>query len=165
MWYPRLPVSSRGQKSVAIWFVYTTVKDKAQGLAIGRALVEERLAACISLWEGMTSIYRWQGAVEEASEAVLAKTTEPQLQALVERVKALHSCIRAALFFPLQEHCDGFGNQVETAIFAQWFHWLTDTLHYGRWDAGAGEVDRSETRSPLRFLTEHPKCDAGLTCR
>jgi periplasmic divalent cation tolerance protein len=88
-----LPASLvEGPRGVSIWFVYITVKDKAQGLAIGRALVEERLAACINLWEGMTSVYRWQGAVEQASEAVLiAKTTEPQLPAIIKRVKALHT--------------------------------------------------------------------------
>jgi periplasmic divalent cation tolerance protein len=74
------------------WFVYITAKDKAQALTIGRALVEERLAACINVWDGMTSVYRWQGALEEATEAVLiAKTTESQIPAIVDRVKALHS--------------------------------------------------------------------------
>jgi periplasmic divalent cation tolerance protein len=77
---------------MATWFVYITAKDKAQALAIGRTLVEERLAACVNVWDGMTSIYRWEGAIEEASEAVLvAKTTEPHLPALAARVKALHT--------------------------------------------------------------------------
>jgi periplasmic divalent cation tolerance protein len=77
---------------MASWFVYITAKDKAQALTIGRALVEERLAACINVLDGMTSVYRWEGAVEEATEAVLiAKTTEPHLPALTARVKELHS--------------------------------------------------------------------------
>jgi periplasmic divalent cation tolerance protein len=77
---------------MASWFVYITAKDKAQALHIGRSLVEERLAACINVWDGMTSVYRWEGAVEEASEAVLiAKTTERQVAAIVERVKGLHT--------------------------------------------------------------------------
>ena len=77
---------------MATWFVYITAKEKTQALAIGRALVEERLAACINVLDGMTSVYRWEGAVEEASEAVLiAKTTEPLLPALIARVKELHT--------------------------------------------------------------------------
>jgi periplasmic divalent cation tolerance protein len=77
---------------MAIWFVYITAKDKSQALAIGHILVEERLAACVNLWDGMTSIYRWEGAIEQASEAVLiAKTQESLVQALTERVKCLHS--------------------------------------------------------------------------
>jgi periplasmic divalent cation tolerance protein len=78
--------------AMASWFVYITAKDKAQALTIGRALVAERLAACINVWEGMTSVYRWEGAVEEATEAVLiAKTSESQIPAIVDRVKELHS--------------------------------------------------------------------------
>jgi len=78
--------------AMASWFVYITAKDKAQALTIGRALVAERLAACINVWEGMTSVYRSEGAVEEATEAVLiAKTTESQIPAIVDRVKELHS--------------------------------------------------------------------------
>jgi periplasmic divalent cation tolerance protein len=77
---------------MASWFVYVTAKDKQQALAIGRALVEERLAACINVLDGMTSVYRWEGAVEQASEAVLiVKTTEPHVEAIISRVKALHT--------------------------------------------------------------------------
>lgn len=76
----------------AIWFVYITAKEKAQALAIGRALVKDRLAACVNVLDAMTSVYRWEGAIEEASEAVLiAKTTEPHVAAIAARVQALHS--------------------------------------------------------------------------
>lgn len=72
--------------------VYMTASDKAEAQRIGRALVEERLAACANILDGMTSIYRWQDEVCEDSETVLiAKTTEAQATALTERVKALHS--------------------------------------------------------------------------
>jgi periplasmic divalent cation tolerance protein len=77
---------------MAAWFVYITAKDKSQALQIGRALVEEHLAACINVWDGMHSIYRWEGAVEEASEAVLmVKTSELRVPEIVDRVKALHT--------------------------------------------------------------------------
>lgn len=74
------------------WFVYITAKDKSQALEIGRRLVEEHLAACINVLDGVTSVYRWEGAVEQASETVLiVKTTEPQVPAVIERVKGLHT--------------------------------------------------------------------------
>ncbi len=80
---------------MATWFVYITAKEKTQALAIGRALVEERLAACINVLDGMTSVYRWEGAVEEASEAVLiAKTTEPLLPALIVAREGARTRIR-----------------------------------------------------------------------
>jgi len=72
--------------------VYITAKDKAQALSIGRALVEERLAACVNVIDGMTSIYRWEGEINEDGEAVLiAKTSADKFEALAERVKQLHT--------------------------------------------------------------------------
>ncbi len=77
---------------MAAVLVYMTAGDRAEAVRIGRVLVEERLAACANVLDGMTSIYRWQGEVYEDGEAVLiAKTTEAQADALTERVKALHS--------------------------------------------------------------------------
>lgn len=64
-------------------------RDTARGLA--RTLVEERLAACVQLLPEMMSIYRWQGAVEEASEVqLLIKTAAARLDALAARVRTLH---------------------------------------------------------------------------
>lgn len=71
---------------------YITAGSRDEALRIGRALVEERLAACANVLDGMTSVYRWNGAVEEAPEAVLiAKTRAALFDRLAERVRALHS--------------------------------------------------------------------------
>jgi len=71
---------------------YITAKDKPQALSIGRALVEERLAACVNVIDNMTSIYRWEGEISEDCEAVLiAKTSSDKFDALTERVKELHT--------------------------------------------------------------------------
>ena len=60
--------------------------------ALGRALVAERLAACVNVVPGVHSIYRWEGKVQADDEALLViKTNETQLAALTERVKTLHS--------------------------------------------------------------------------
>jgi periplasmic divalent cation tolerance protein len=72
--------------------VYMTAGSIDEARRIGRALVEERLVACVNLIDGMKSIYRWQGADEEGSEVVIiAKTTAGRVGPLVERVRALHS--------------------------------------------------------------------------
>ena len=74
-----------------IAFVLTTVPDDDKGEAIARALVEERLAACVNVLGPMTSIYRWRGAVERESERqVIIKTTSARLPALQARLAALH---------------------------------------------------------------------------
>jgi periplasmic divalent cation tolerance protein len=73
-------------------FVYITAGSRDEAMRIGRTLVEERLAACVNILGGMTSIYRWQGAVETAEETVLvAKTRAGLFDRLTARVKELHS--------------------------------------------------------------------------
>ena len=63
--------------------------DTAQRLA--RILVEERLAACVSLLLGGVSTYRWQGRVEQATEVqLLAKTPADRRDALMARLAELH---------------------------------------------------------------------------
>ncbi len=72
--------------------VYITAANREEGRRIGRALVEERLAACVNLPAPHTAIYRWDGAIEEAEEqALIVKTTADRLEALGARVRALSS--------------------------------------------------------------------------
>ena len=70
---------------------YMTAGSVAEAKSIGRALVEERLAACVNIVPGMVSLYRWEGALEEAGEAVLiAKTRAEKFDALARRVAEIH---------------------------------------------------------------------------
>ncbi len=70
---------------------FVTAPDAETGARIARALVEERLAACVNLVPGVRSIYRWEGAVEDAAEVLLVvKTRADRTDALADRVKALH---------------------------------------------------------------------------
>jgi periplasmic divalent cation tolerance protein len=73
-------------------WVYMTAATPEEARRIGRALVEERLAACVNIIPGMTSFYRWQGNIDEGRETVLiAKTRQALVERLTARVKALHS--------------------------------------------------------------------------
>lgn len=73
-------------------FAYVTTKDREEALRIGKALVESRLAACANILDGMRSVYRWEGKVEEASETVLlVKTDGSRTQAVIDKVKEMHS--------------------------------------------------------------------------
>jgi periplasmic divalent cation tolerance protein len=72
--------------------IYITTYDKKEARKIGRTLVEEKLAACANIIDGMESIYRWKGKIEEARECILiAKTPYHNVDALTERVKEMHS--------------------------------------------------------------------------
>lgn len=63
--------------------VLTTLPADADGVAWARPLVEDRLAACVSVLPAMTSVYRWQEAVEEAREQqVIIKTTARHVDAV-----------------------------------------------------------------------------------
>jgi periplasmic divalent cation tolerance protein len=71
--------------------VLSTLPADERGPALARALVDERLAACVSLVPGVRSIYRWQGAVHDDGEALaIIKTTRARLPDLLARLPALH---------------------------------------------------------------------------
>lgn len=73
-------------------FVYITTKNKDEARSIGKKLVQEKLAACVNIVDGMESIYRWEGEIVEDNEAILiAKTPYHNVKELTERVKELHS--------------------------------------------------------------------------
>ncbi|MDE3059795.1 MAG: divalent-cation tolerance protein CutA, partial [Pseudomonadota bacterium] len=79
-------------------------------------LVEERLAACANIHEPVTSVYRWEGAVQQEQEIVLtAKTIEALIERAIAMVKSLHShqlpCIIA---YPV------------TRGFAPFMQWVAD---------------------------------------
>jgi periplasmic divalent cation tolerance protein len=77
--------------SVEYVVVMTTLPGDADGPAFGRALLNERLAACVNLLAPMESIYRWEGRVEQETERqVIIKTTRDRLNALWDRVRELH---------------------------------------------------------------------------
>jgi periplasmic divalent cation tolerance protein len=71
--------------------VLATAPDVETAKQIARCLVNERLVACVNVVGNVTSIYRWQGAVEETNEVLLVmKTVQDRVAALMARVKDLH---------------------------------------------------------------------------
>jgi periplasmic divalent cation tolerance protein len=71
--------------------IYVTASSVDQAKSIGEKLVEERLAACVNILPNMTSIYRWQGQLEQGAEVVMiAKTRESLVEAATARVRELH---------------------------------------------------------------------------
>ncbi len=112
-------------------FVYVTAADAEEARQIGLTVVRERLAACANVLGGMTSIFRWRGAVEESTEAVLImKTENDRLPQLIDRVKALHSyespCVVA---MPIAQGDAAF------------LHWIRDETREGRESTGLPDID------------------------
>ncbi|MCK6448991.1 MAG: divalent-cation tolerance protein CutA [Planctomycetes bacterium] len=71
--------------------VLVTAPNREVAERIARELVGRRLAACVNVLDGVTSIYRWQGAVEEAREVLLvAKTTAARYADFERALHELH---------------------------------------------------------------------------
>lgn len=70
----------------------TTLPPDQDADAFARALVSERLAACVNILPEMRSVYRWQGGIEQERERqVTIKTTQRRLAALWDRIRELHT--------------------------------------------------------------------------
>ena len=71
--------------------VLTTAPGPSEARRIARALVEERLAACANVLPGVTSIYWWEGELQEDGETLIVlKTTREGLEELEDRLAELH---------------------------------------------------------------------------
>jgi len=75
----------------AVWLVISTLPDEATARAVARELIERRVAACVNVMAPCWSAYRWQGAVDTATEVPLvAKVTAAGYPALEAALRALH---------------------------------------------------------------------------
>ena len=104
------------KSSEKLCWVYITAGSLEEAKNIGKKLVEQNLAACVNLFENMTSIYKWEDKLEEDQEVVMiAKTRKTFMPKLIEKVNRLHSydctCI---LELPIQGGNQEFLNWIET---------------------------------------------------
>jgi periplasmic divalent cation tolerance protein len=75
-----------------IVFAYITTKNKSEAKKIGKILLQEKLAACVNIFNNTSSMYCWKGNVKEVNESVLiAKTSQKLFSKLTKQVKAIHS--------------------------------------------------------------------------
>lgn len=82
---------SDGRSPAEAIVVLCTVAAAADAERIAHALVERRLAACVHALPRGTSVYRWQGAVEQAAEQQLViKTRADRFEALRAALVELH---------------------------------------------------------------------------
>jgi periplasmic divalent cation tolerance protein len=98
--------------------LYAVFADLAEAQAIGRQVVEERLAACVNILQPCRSIYRWEGAIETSSEVpALFKTTEDAADRLIARITELHSySVPALAVWPIAKLPAAYADWVEESI-------------------------------------------------
>jgi periplasmic divalent cation tolerance protein len=74
-----------------VCLVFVTGPDRESLVRIGRALVDERLAACVNVLPEVTSIFRWEGDIDVTGEALaMLKTTRDRFGQVCRRVSELH---------------------------------------------------------------------------
>ena len=75
----------------AVRVVLVSLPDAGAARVLARTLVDERLVACGSVVPGVTSVYRWEGELQEEPEVMLfLKTTDAALPDLLRRIPELH---------------------------------------------------------------------------
>ncbi len=71
--------------------VFSMVGSQEDAERIARTLVEERLAACVSIVPGLTSLYWWEGKISRDPEVLLIiKTSERAYERLEARLREIH---------------------------------------------------------------------------
>jgi periplasmic divalent cation tolerance protein len=77
--------------STDVYVVLCTLPPGEAAAGIARAVVEERLAACVSIMPGLRSIYTWDGAMQDdAEQLAILKTTADRFEELRARLLQLH---------------------------------------------------------------------------
>lgn len=103
---------------MSVLTIYAVFASAEEAERIGRAVIEERLAACINIFPPIRSIYRWKGALETADEvAAIFKTHHWRADALMARISELHSydvpCIVA---WPIDKIVGSYADWVENVV-------------------------------------------------
>jgi periplasmic divalent cation tolerance protein len=103
---------------VSIVSVYAVFGNAEEAERIGRAVVEERLAACINIIGNVRSIYRWDGEVQSADEvAAIFKTSAATANALIARIAALHSYeVPCIVTWPIDKILAAYADWVDDSV-------------------------------------------------
>ena len=98
--------------------LYVLFASAEEAERIGRAVVEERLAACVNILGPVRSIYRWKGATETADEvAAILKTTHVAADALIARIAGLHSYeVPCIVTWPIDKVLGSYADWIEQSV-------------------------------------------------
>ncbi|AFL73126.1 divalent-cation tolerance protein CutA [Thiocystis violascens] len=96
--------------------LFCACPDRETALALAERLVEERLAACVNLLPGVTSVYRWEGELQRESEVLLLiKTVRERVDPVIARLRQLHPYeVPEMIAVPITEGLDDYLSWVTT---------------------------------------------------
>jgi periplasmic divalent cation tolerance protein len=102
--------------------VLMTASSQEEANQIADALVGEMLAACVNVVPAITSVYRWEGKVQRGAEWLLiAKSRRDVLDALVQRVQALHSYdVPEVIALPLVGGSEAYLRWLDREVHGSW---------------------------------------------
>jgi periplasmic divalent cation tolerance protein len=79
---------------------FVTTDTKKLAIRIASRIVQEKLAACVNIIDGMRSIYRWKGKIEKTKETLLIiKTRKNLTKDLIVLIKKLHTYTTPEIIF------------------------------------------------------------------
>lgn len=74
-----------------IWLLYSTFPNKEKALSVAHELLDQRLIACANIIDQVSSVYRWEGHVQQEPEVVMmAKTVKDKVNRALDTIKQLH---------------------------------------------------------------------------
>ena len=99
-------------KELDILSVSTTVGSLAAAQGLARQILAQRLAACVQIEQGLTSLYRWKGKLCEEPEVRLVIKTLPGCEAALQALFAEHHPYEVPQFLAAA--------MTASAAYAQW---------------------------------------------
>lgn len=96
----------------------TTAPTREEANTIATELVSRRLAACVNILGPISSVYRWQGAVEDSEEfLLLVKSTESNGSAVQDAIRELHSYqIPELISFTVESGLENYLNWITASV-------------------------------------------------
>lgn len=98
--------------------VYVTVPNELEAKSLAKGAIEEKLAACVNIVPGITSVYLWEGKVCEDGELLLI------IKTCSSKIEALHAFIREKHSYDTPE----FITLPVMAGSAAYLHWMKQSL-------------------------------------
>ncbi|MEM9302218.1 MAG: divalent-cation tolerance protein CutA [Pseudomonadota bacterium] len=105
-------------KPTEVQVVLCTCPDEETACALATTIVSERLAACANVLPAITSIYRWEGEVQQDPEALLIiKSTAAAFPALRDAIVAAHPYeLPEVVAVPVGDGLEGYLGWVRSAV-------------------------------------------------